>query len=60
MTSPDNESQDQETADEFAEEHGVHTDIREDNSVFSRGSPRRFDKCSVRNTDDKFYACITF
>ncbi len=29
-------------------------------TVFSRGSPGRFDKCSVRNTDAKFYASITF
>ncbi len=30
------------------------------NGCFSRGSPGRFDKFSVRNTDTKFYACITF
>ena len=30
------------------------------NGRCSRGSPGRFDKCSVWNTDAKFHACITF
>ena len=30
------------------------------NGRFSRGSPFRFDKCSVQNTDAEFHACITF